>query len=499
MSAHQLLFICMVWVSFAGEVAAQNDTDCNRYRIAGLPCPAKPASSSTLSRDTARPPASSPASSATLARKPDSAASVPVGSAARDSSGALVSAALPVRTLITGVPALPVPPPALLAPLSPLSMRTSTATSQPASGEAREPGQVVAYWSSADEADAALASLARNRRVQPLSSSRLEHLGGMVAVFQLKTQAEAAEFRALLIRDFPDLSVDFNTRYRPLQQAQARPRIYLPQKIDQPSPDDSTQVLTSIRIGIVDGPIAAIAALANAKIIRKNFLSVTDSAISTQHATSVASIIAGQDIGAGFSGLVPQAHVYSAEIMRSVGQSDLTSSSALLRALDWLLSEKVQLINLSLGGPGDAVMARAFSRLAELAVVTVAAAGNGGPSALAAYPAAYPGVVAVTATDALDNVYAQANRGTYITLAAPGVDLWVPDAGAGHYVSGTSFAAAVVTAASAFLLTRMPQLNARSLPLHLCRSAKDLGIPGHDLVFGCGLIQIGAVLRDGKS
>ena len=105
----------------------------------------------------------------------------------------------------------------------------------------------------------------------------------------------------------------------------------------------------------------------------------------------------------------------------------------------------------------------------------------------------------MTATDALDNAYILANQGSYITLAAPGVDLWVPDAGAGHYVSGTSFAAAVVTATSAWLFAHLPQINARSLPRQLCRSAKDLGISGNDPVFGCGLIQIGAALRDDKS
>jgi len=69
----------------------------------------------------------------------------------------------------------------------------------------------------------------------------------------------------------------------------------------------------------------------------------------------------------------------------------------------------------------------------------------------------------------------------------------------GHYVSGTSFAAAVVTAASAWLLAQLPQLNAKSLPRQMCRSAKDLGIPGNDPVFGCGLIQIGAAMRDDRS
>jgi subtilisin family serine protease len=361
--------------------------------------------------------------------------------------------------------------------------------------QTREPGQVVAYWAVADEADAALARLARERQVQPIAVSRLEALGGVLAVFQLESAAQAADFREQLLRDFPGLAADFNTRYRPLQPARAKPRIYLPDNIDQPAatPDPAG----AVRVGIVDGPVAAIAALAGASIGRKSFLAAGETAAAAGHATAIAALIAGRDAGVpAFRAMAPGASLRSAEIMRSVGAEDSTHSAALVRALDWLLAEKVQIINLSLGGPGDAVMQKAFARLAGFPVALVAAAGNGGPAAAPAYPAAYPGVIAVTATDASDNVYAAANRGAYITLAAPGVDLWVPDGATGHYVSGTSFSAAVVSAAGALLLARNPLLRAGPLARQLCRGARDLGAPGPDPVFGCGLIQVGAALRD---
>ena len=123
-----------------------------------------------------------------------------------------------------------------------------------------------------------------------------------------------------------------------------------------------------------------------------------------------------------------------------------------------------------------------------------------GPGALGVYVVRVPdgqGEGAL-ATDAVDNAYNLANQGAYITLAALGVDLWVPDAATGHYVNGTSFAAAVVTAASALLLAQLPQLTAKSLTRQLCRSAKNFGAKGLDAVFGCGLIQIGAALSDDR-
>ena len=83
-------------------------------------------------------------------------------------------------------------------------------------------------------------------------------------------------------------------------------------------------------------------------------------------------------------------------------------------------------------------------------VVFVAAAGNGGPDAPAGYPAAYDEVIAVTAVDRKGGNYDHANRGTYIDVAAPGVQIWtaLPDGEEG-LLSGTSFAAPFVTAVAA--------------------------------------------------
>lgn len=499
-------FLCLAWLTLMGfvvEAIAQDGADCTRYRAVGLPCPVKTVPGVTQTLETVPTPV--PVRSGSLAKPV-----VPTATS-RDASTKPVAALPSVRVLPavvpTSSPTAMTSAPLLAASssgrLMPLAGSTAPAitpepASTPSATENCEPGQVVVYWPSIEDAEAALATLASDRRIQSVSSSKLEHLGGLIATFQLKTQAEASDFRNQLIRSFPSLAVDFNTRYRSLQH-QAMPRIYLPLKIDQPPFTGAISTSKELRIGVIDGPIMSIAALASSQIIRKSFLAPSDIPALAEHATSIAVLIAGQDRASGFWGVVPQARLYSAEIMRSVGPSDVASSSALVRALDWLLSEKVQVINLSLGGPGDAVMTKAFTRLGEMAVTIVAAAGNGGPGASPAYPAAYPGVLAVTATDALDNVYNMANQGAYITLAAPGVDVWVPDAAMGHYVSGTSFAAAVVTAASAWLLAHQPQLNAKSLPKQLCRTAKDLGEKGFDPVFGCGLIQIGAALRDDRS
>ena len=90
--------------------------------------------------------------------------------------------------------------------------------------------------------------------------------------------------------------------------------------------------------------------------------------------------------------------------------------------------------------------------------MTVAAAGNNGPGAEPSYPAAYPGVIAVTAVDQNLNVYRRATQGAYVDLAAPGVNIWTASLkGSGALKTGTSDAVPFVSAATSLLLASNPR------------------------------------------
>jgi subtilisin family serine protease len=135
------------------------------------------------------------------------------------------------------------------------------------------------------------------------------------------------------------------------------------------------------------------------------------------------------------------------------------------------------------------LLEHAIKQLALQNQVMVAAAGNDGANAEPAYPAAWPGVIAVTAVDGRLNVYREANRGDYVELAAPGVDIWAARAGAGGaYYRGTSFAAPYVTAAMAAGQRRGNSSRSGDRQ-RLRQQARDLGEPGKDPVFGFGLLQ----------
>ena len=111
-------------------------------------------------------------------------------------------------------------------------------------------------------------------------------------------------------------------------------------------------------------------------------------------------------------------------------KGEIASTVSLVRAIDWLLSSDVDAINLSLAGPPNRLLEVALARVAERGVMVLAAAGNGGPMARPKFPAAYETVVAVTAVDAKGRAFRLANRGDYLDLAAPGVNL-PPCAGGG--------------------------------------------------------------------
>ena len=171
------------------------------------------------------------------------------------------------------------------------------------------------------------------------------------------------------------------------------------------------------------------------------------------HGTSVAGLIAGTG---AFRGMAPGSKIYHARAFEG-GKSTM---DVILSALDWAAEQDVRIINMSFVGPKNDFLEEACAAARERDIVLVAAAGNNGPKAPYGYPAAYPDVIAVTATDERDQVMAQANRGPYVFVSAPGVNMLAPVGGGADLVTGTSFAAAIVSGAIANLIHAAPDRSA---------------------------------------
>src|ERR1700730_17186155 len=112
-----------------------------------------------------------------------------------------------------------------------------------------------------------------------------------------------------------------------------------------------------------------------------------------------------------------------------------------------------------------------------------------GPKSPPLYPGADPAVIAVTATDISDRVFAGANRGKYIMVAEPGVDVMVP-APDNHYAltTGTSVAAANVSGVAAILMENKPNIDPETLRYLLVTTAKALNARSREEA-GSGLVD----------
>lgn len=185
-------------------------------------------------------------------------------------------------------------------------------------------------------------------------------------------------------------------------------------------------------------------------------------------------------------GSAPAAHILAIRAFGAAGRGESTSF-VILKALDLAASHGAQIVNMSFAGPKDAIIARGLAALAARNIVAVAAAGNAGPKSPPLYPAAEASVIAVSATDAKDKLFAASNRGSYIALSAPGVDLFLPAPDDKYQItSGTSFSSAYVSGLAALLLGRNPALKPNEVRSVLMKTARDLGPPGPDDQFGAG-------------
>lgn len=317
-----------------------------------------------------------------------------------------------------------------------------------------------------------------------LEHRKLSGLGMTVARFEVTAELDSHE---ALKKALPDLAdrLDRNHIYAPQAEAGAAgPGARTPQWRSLCS--------APVRIGMVDTSIATDhPVLGNTKIVQKHFLALAevDGELRAPrvHGTAVASLMVGNRQGQ-WPARLPEATVFNASVFydrdRSLSGATL---GHLLDGLDWLANQPLSVINISLAGPDNRLLAAAVNSLRKKSILMVAAVGNQGPAAPPLYPAAYKGVIGVTAVDASGELYRWANRGKQVMFAGPGVSAPVahPDGGM-TADSGTSLAAPVVTAA---LACRRAGLSADQAIEDLIANARDLGEPGRDTSFGHGFLD----------
>jgi subtilisin family serine protease len=255
---------------------------------------------------------------------------------------------------------------------------------------------------------------------------------------------------------------------------------------DRPGADAeaSPASFVDVRVGLIDGGIDVEHPVFAQR--RPEVSGCGGAGLPSAHGTAVASLFVGASTR--FHGAAPGAQLVAIDVYcgRDAPGGRVRD---IVVGLASLASSGVRVINLSIVGPDNAVLAAVVRKVQAQSILLVAATGNDGPNAAPLYPAAYPGVVAVTAVDARDRVLMEACGGEHVRFAAPGADMLAAAPGARFApVRGTSYASPLVAGLLARLIAHERTAAVDEVVRQLATSADHRGRPGRDPRYGFGVV-----------
>ena len=314
-----------------------------------------------------------------------------------------------------------------------------------------------------------------------LRERSLGSLGARIAVLEAPRGMATSRALSLLRRLDPGGTYDFNNIY--VQSGATSDTGAAPPAAS------AIGSATAVPVGLIDGGVATAQPVFRGAVIRQH--GCGGATIASPHGTEVASLMVGRSMR--FGGAAPGATLYAADVY--CGKPTGGAVDAIAEALEWLVAARVPVINISLVGPPNVLLQQVIVRAVAKGFLLVAAVGNDGPAAPPLYPAAYPGVIGVTAVDARRRVIVEAERGPQVMFAAPGADIPAASVSGGYAtVRGTSFAAPLVAGLLAAQLRSTAGAAdpdpavAQAAVAALAHEAVHLGSAGRNAVFGYGLV-----------
>ena len=211
------------------------------------------------------------------------------------------------------------------------------------------------------------------------------------------------------------------------------------------------------------------------------------------HGTKVAGIIAARPVsGTGFVGLAPEATIIPIEQNDADGHGTVQT---LTDAVNYAIQSGADVINISQDTSNavqpDPSLESAIDTALSRKIVVVASAGNGGAggNVKKTYPASFPGVLAVAASDRNNERASFSQSGDFVGVAAPGVDMISTVPKGGHCSdNGTSFSAPYVSGVAALIKAKHPEWTAREVVAQIEQTAERT-IAGHDRLVGWGVVD----------
>jgi subtilisin len=191
----------------------------------------------------------------------------------------------------------------------------------------------------------------------------------------------------------------------------------------------------------------------------------------------------------GVVGVAPGASLYAVKVLNAQGSG---AYSAIIDGIQWAVDNKMDVANMSLGSPsGSAAIQKAVEAAYKAGLTLVVAAGN--DSGPVNYPAKYPQVIAVAASDSADKIASFSSRGAEIAVIAPGVAINSTYMG-GVYksLSGTSMASPHVAGLAALAVASGAKTPA-DVRKALLGAAVSIGLKPVEQ--GVGLVDAGKLVR----
>lgn len=318
-----------------------------------------------------------------------------------------------------------------------------------------------------------------------------------VRILQVPAQAEARVIAALSHNpnfEFAEPDYIANIILTPNDPYYASSQWHLP-KVGAPTAWDTTTGSSAVTIAVVDSGVQANHPdLAGRVLAGYDFANNdADPSDDNGHGTAVAGVAAakGND-GIGTAGAAWNVAILPVKTMSASGSG---SYSAIANGINYAADQGAKIINLSLGGTASSTtLQSAVSYAWNKGSVLVAAAGNNGTSTTV-YPAAYPNVVAVSATTVSDTLASFSSYGSFVDLSAPGQDITAPWINSGYVtISGTSFSSPLTAGVAALALSRNPALSNGQIASLLTANTDDLGAAGYDTFFGSGRLNAAKVV-----
>ncbi|HWZ31609.1 MAG TPA: S8 family serine peptidase [Bryobacteraceae bacterium] len=247
---------------------------------------------------------------------------------------------------------------------------------------------------------------------------------------------------------------------------------------------------TSVPIAMVDSGVDTTHPDLASKVVGGwNFLTGNSTITDTMgHGTTTAGAAAAiGNNGVGVAGVAWLNPIMPLIVVDATGYA---SYSNMASAISYAADHGARIVNVSIGGTSpSSTLQTAVNYAWNKGTIVFASAGNGGINA-PYYPAGCQNVVSVGATDSTDTVAAFSNYGSFLSLTAPGVNIYTTTSGGGYgYGTGTSYSSPIAAAVGALMLSKSPSLSASTLVSTLEQNSDDLGPAGWDQYYGWGRVN----------